>query len=60
MKKDSVAIAMWPTPWYLRVIGFPAWRVKERYWTGEVARGKERWKWGYYTNIHDYIGMHPK
>lgn len=50
---ESVAVAMWPTPWYLRMVGYPAWRVKEKIRVIGVAIDAG-WEWKYYTNIHDY------
>lgn len=51
------AVAMWPTPWYLKIVGVPAWRVKTNYgvyFPFSPHSVGVKWRWEYYRDIHDY------
>jgi len=56
MSDGITAVAMWPTPWYLKMIGFPAWRVKTTVGVMGVCLTTTEWK--YYHSVSDYANKH--
>jgi len=63
-ENESVAVALWPTPWYLRMFGYPAWRTRKLGVHIAGYNGYEpihyHWDYSYYHDIHDYARKHSK
>lgn len=51
-------VPLWPTPWYLRILGFKRWRYREKDHTYKVF-SKNAVIWKYVDSIHEIKSYTP-